>query len=691
MSEKDDKIIQEAHDRFDLVSKWEDQARRRFIDDTKFANGDADNGFQWEDRMRTQRMQDKRPSLTINKTRQHILQIINDARQNKVQIRVNPVGDEATYDSAQLMESLIRHIEYQSRAQDAYITATEHQVTGGIGYWRVVTDYQSSSSFDQEIYIRRIKDPMTVYLDPDIREKDGSDARYGFVFEKLPIDLFKLQYPKYKDEVVRDPMRINADSWADEDHVIVAEYFRRTEKQDRLYALPTGVIRKSEMNAELASQLDKDETVQHRDITEDKVEWFLIVGDKIAEKRDWPGKYIPIVRVIGEETIIDGKLDRKGHTRALKDPQRMYNYWSSAAVEFVALQTKVPYTAAQESVEGLEGYWETANTVNHSYLPYKAFSDDGQPLPPPQRQQPPSAPSAFIAGLQTAAQEMMMVSGQYQSMMGEQSNEKSGVAIQERQRQGDNATYHYIDNLATSIRYTGRILLDLIPKIYDTARVLKIVQENGDKQALQVDPNAQQAAIIQQGSEQEEIQRILNPSIGTYEVESDVGPAFATRRQEAFNALTMLAAQAPIIMEKAPDLVMRAADFPMAEELAERLKPTGLDPQMIQAQQQIQQLQKQLQDTVESLAEAKALTRERSQQKDIDVYKAETGRMEALAKIDPDQLAPLVHQLVQQAMQQHMNDVLSASQQTLQQASPPPIPMTPPAEQPETSPQGEMQ
>ena len=565
----------------------------------------------------------------------------------------------------------MRHIEYISNAQSVYDTANTFQIQAGIGYWRVVTDYPNQHTFDQEIYIRRVKDPMSIYLDPDINEVDGSDARFAFVYEDRPREVFEKEYPKFKDRVPSNTLSDRSSGWANEDSVRVAEYYRRKEKKDRLISTDTGVVRASDLPPEILKPLLDDPSTKVRDIIEQEIEWFLIVGDEIADKNTWPGQYIPIVRVIGEETVIDGILDRKGHTRALKDPQRTYNYWTSSAVEYVALQGKTPYIATVDAIEGLETYWQAANRDNLAVLTYNGMNEDGSPIPAPSRQMPPTFSQAYMQGMQIAGQEMQAVSGQYESQMGEKSNERTGIAIQERQRKGDNATYHYIDHQAIAIRYTGRILIDLIPKIYDTKRVIRILSESGDQQLVQIDPGAQQAYQAQQN---QEITAIFNPTIGEYDVISETGPAFATKREEAFNALTQIATQSPEIMHIAGDLIMKAADFPMAEELSERLRNMvppqalgGPSPEMQQMQQKMQGLQNALESMTENLASERSKRTSVEQQKAIDVYKAETTRMEALKDIDPAVLAPLVHKLVMEAMQQGMAPVIGASNQYLKQ------------------------
>jgi hypothetical protein len=672
----DERVIAEAQRRFKNCEEYESRARKLFLEDIKFANADSDNGYQWPNEIRRNRDVDERPCLTINKTRQHNLQIINDAKQNKPRAAVRPVGNGATYEASQVFEGIFRHIEYISNATAAYDTATSFQVQGGIGYWRVVTDYQGNDNFDQEIFIRRIKDPLTVYLDPDINEVDGSDARFGFIFDDMPLDEFRDAYPDYKD-FGGDTALGNAGGWIDKNHIRVAEYFRRVEDKDALISFTdprTGqqqMLRRGKIPGTIIDAVIDSPSSKVREIKTWKVEWYLIIGDKVAERRDWLGEYVPIVRVIGEETLINGELDRKGHTRAMRDPQRIYNYWASSAVEHVALQSKTPYIADARAIENLEGYWETANTVNHSVLPYNGVDDDGQPIQPPQRQDPPQMAMAYIQGMQIAQQEMAMVSGQYQADFGEKSNEISGRAINERQRRGDNATYHFIDNLAIGIRFTGKILLDLIPKIYDTPRVLRIIGEDGEESHVQLDPNAAQAYQQHQQKMQQNVAAIFNPNVGRYDVEADIGPAYQTRRQEAFAAITQIIQNAPEVINVVGDLLFKSADFPLADEIAERLermvppqaKGDGPPPAVVELQAELKRMQGLLANMAQELGEERLRLKAKDQQKDIDVYDAITKRMSILIKeqVNPKDIAMMLHDLMLEEHKSKLTQVEAAN------------------------------
>jgi hypothetical protein len=676
----DAEILREAKDRFERCVAWETQARQNALADAKFAAGDIYNLWQWDDSVRAGR--GNRPCLTMNKVRQHNLQIVNDARQHKAQIKVTPVGGRATYEAAQVFSGIVRRIEYQSKAVDAYSTAIFHQVESGIGYVRVLLDYADEQSMDEEIFIRRVANPRSVYLDPDAKDYDKSDMNFAFVFADIPRDRFEAQHGK--EEAPAPATLDHPDGWNDKDHIREAEYWRRTDENDTLHKLIDGtVFKESDLED---GEMDRLEPFikASRDISEPTIEWFLLRGNRVAERREWKGRYIPIVPFIGEETVIENRMDRKGHTRALIDAQRMYNYWNSAAVEHVALQTKTPFIASLRAVDGVQQEWDQANVSNKGYLPYNDIDETGRPIERPERSQPPAMADAYIKGMTISRDDMLMVSGQYQAEFGQPSNERSGVAIDARQRQSDNATAHYVDNQAKGIRQVGRIVLDLIPKVYDTERVMKIMAEDGTDSDVHLDPNApiahQHVAMTPGGpqpitpgqakqSDDDEkspldVRVIFNPNVGRYDIEADVGPSYGTRRQEAFNAFSQIMAQNQAAFQVVGDFWAQNADFPGADELADRLKrglppqyKPGPSPQEQQLQQQLQQTtqtaQQMLQKADAEISMLKAMhvhLQEEMQSKHadtaIDEYKAETDRLKAVGTIDPVALQMIVRQMV---------------------------------------------
>jgi hypothetical protein len=644
---------------------------------------------------------------------------------------VTPTGGRATYEAAQVFSGIIRRIEYVSKAVDAYTTAIYHQVESGIGYVRVETDYVDEQSFDLDLYIRRVADPRSIYMDPDCKLYDKSDANFAFVFEDIARDRYEEEYGEEDNPA---PATLDhTDGWNDKDHVRVAEYWRRNVNNTKIHRLSDGtVVRDDEIPDDLREQVE-GMIVKSREIAEPEIEWFKLAGDKVIDRREWLGKYIPIVPFIGEETVIDGVMDRKGHTRSQIDAQRIYNYWASAAVEQVALQTKSPYVARVDAITGREEQWSTANLKNWSVLVYNGVDEQGQPIPRPEREPPPQMAQAYIQGMTIARQDLMSVTGQYQAELGMPSNERSGIAIQQRQRQGDTATYHYIDNQAKAIRQVGRILIDLIPKVYDTRRVVMTLAEDGDENQVMVAPDSPEAhqfvapgpngqpqplspgdaQKMQDDPQQPDPRIIFNPTVGQYDCESDVGPSYGTQRQEAANAFSQIMAQNPAAFQVVGDFWAANSDFPGADELADRLKrglppqyKAGPDPQVQAITQQAQQMQQQAQQLLQKadaeiatlkaqLVHQQTLLQDKGQDlaiKSHDVaikdYAAETDRLKALGGIDPMSLQIVVRQLLRDMMQTDIVPMLhehAATEGALQAAAAPPPPMnggngaTPPA------------
>jgi hypothetical protein len=708
-----DMLMPEIKERFKQCEEFEAYTRPINLDDRRFYHGDAENLFQWP-RGVLQDRGEKRPRITINKTQHHVALIINDQKQNKTSIKYRATGFGATAQSAQINQALARHVMAQSNFEDIMDKACEFQVVEGMAYWRVVTDYVSPDSFEQEIYIRPIKDPRMVYLDPNISADDGSDARFGFIFSDVPRSLFEAEYPAYRN-LLSYSNTLGSDfqnMWYDKHIVRVAEYYRLSEEQDELieYEVEDGsgerrAVRASKLPRKLVEQLKQMPTSRVREITTNKCEWFKIVGGRVIKRGDWPGAYIPIVRVPGIESIIDGRYDRRGHVRMLKDPQRVYNYYSSAGVETVALQSRTPYMASAKAIEGYEALWASANIDNPSVLVYNSYDDEGNKLEMPQRIEGPRMPEAVVQGLMIASNEMMSVSGQYPAQLGKDEQEVSGVAIAKRQQQGDTSTYHFISKLSMAIRHTGVILLDLFPKVYDTERVIQIVGEDGTESAVKIDPMLDSASVGLFGENvpEKEAQKMrrrgmvefaLNPAIGRYAVSVDVGPSYNTQRQEAWNALSQIITQNADLTAIIGDLALRSADFPLADEAAERLRRMvpaqalgdAPSPEVTALQQQVQNLTSSLAAAIQALGDKAADVKRDQEKVQVEVYKAETDRLKTmLDQLNPEALRALITTTVVEALSTSLQDVKRTTEAFL---APPELPPNIPAElgQPEPEP-----
>jgi hypothetical protein len=655
-----DDLINEAKERFKRSRTYYSKAYEQWDKDWKFGHGDSYNNYQWPDNIAQSRQLDNAVTLTINKTRQHCLQIVNALSSADAGVSFTPISDEASKEAAETFEGVARYIQYTSNARSVFRNALTHQVYGGIGFWRLVTDYRDHKSREQDIFFRNVPNPTRVFFDPACTEPDWSDAKFAFVFDEMRKDDFERQYPDAEPEQ-SDPF---GETWRGsraEGMVGIVEYFRRETKKDRLFYLETGeTVLASLLPVEIRQRLREDDT-DSRLVETTEVQWFKLCGNQILEKTIWPGEYIPIVPVFAETTIIDGEFDCVGHVRAMLDAQRQYNYMRSAATQAIGLQTKVPFVGPIEAFSGVETYWENANRANYAYIPYNGTDSNGQPIAPPQRAPSPIMPQAYIEGTQAAAMDMQMVSGQFEAAMGEASNERSGVAIQQRQMAGEQGADHFKQGFEQALRLTGKILLNLIPKVMTAKRVLTIMGQDGKESRVVIDPNAPQSHQTQENEKTNQAQQIFNPNVGKYSVEAEVGPSFLTRRQQAFEALMDVIKQAPEWAGVVGDLLMKNAPFPTADEMAERLRRMvppqalgGPSPQEVDLQQQNAKLHQILQEMVTDAAEARIRSQSVQQQKRIDAYKAETDRMESLKDIDPAALRPLILQLVHEALHDTM-------------------------------------
>lgn len=684
-----DPVVRQATKRFNRCAEWESDARQNFLQDHRFAHGDAYNNYQWSNQIRSIRELENKPCLTLNICKQHNLQIVNEAKQNKSTIRFRAVGGGASKKSADIYEALKRRIEYLSDAQSAYATAQEYQVNAGWGWVRLVCEYTDNKTFDQDIRIRRMWDPLSVYIDPDCRERDKSDARYGIVFDLVPDDQLYEAYPELEDMRGESPQgtlqplgnTLQSDSWTVKDHTRVAEYFRKVKKKDQLISFINEQggrqeILKSRLTPQMAKDLKSTPLAKWRDVEREEIEWFLIVGQEIIDQTIWPGKYIPLVKIFGEESIVDGRFDCKGHTRIMLDAQRMYNYNASAQVEFVALQSKSPILAAAKAIEEFESYYNTANVKNHSVLPWNHIDDEGNPVPEPKRLEGPKESTAYQVGMETALNQIMLSSGQFQAQMGMMGNERTGAAMDRRQEQAFTAVYHFQDNYAMGLKLIAKMILDLVPHIYDTRRLLMLKTEDGEDFELDVDPSSPQAYREHLDKDGEVVARVLNPLLGQHDVEAEVGPAIGTRREETVRALTLLLTQAPALTGLIGDILLRSMDIKEADEAAERIKrmlpPQALGKGPTQKEQALMQQLAKLQGALAKSLEAQGIQRVKLQGKDelrdIEIYDSETKRMAALQKqlpTDQEGLAAMIHQLVQDSLSTHLEPVLEKNDQGL--------------------------
>jgi hypothetical protein len=226
-----------------------------------------------------------------------------------------------------------------------------------------------------------------------------------------------------------------------------------------------------------------------------------------------------------------------------------------------------------------------------------------------------------------------------------------------RQREGDVGTYHYGDNLTRAVRHVARQLVDLIPKIYDTQRIARIIGEDGETKMVKINPDQAEPVnkiVDQQGIV---IEKIYNPGVGKYDVVATTGPGYATKRQEALEAMAQLLQGNPQLWQVAGDLFVKNMDWPGAQEMAARFKKT-IDPKLLQdgdedpalqaAQQQMQAMGQEMEQMHQMLQNVgRSIEMQDQERKDFEAqvkaYEAETKRISAVqASMSPEQIQEIV-------------------------------------------------
>jgi hypothetical protein len=677
-------LVEIARERYKRGIDADNDNRKHALEVLKFRNLEH-----WDPAIKHARENDpegSRPCPVVDKTGQHFKQVCNDQRKNRPAIKIRPVDDKSDPKVAQIYQGLIRNIEDQSSADIAYDTAYEQAADAGFGYMRILAEYCDEMSFDQDLRIKRVRNRFQVVMDPDRQEPDGSDAKWVFVVEKMHKDDYEAQYGK-EHPINWDTDGIAFKDWVEKEHCLVAEYFRIETEQKKLFQWADGsTTLEGQMPSVPLMPMLKDGKQVERKTEIRKVKWSKINGKEELESRDLPGKWIPIVEVIGDELDIEGKSIKSGLFKPAMEPQRIHDYAAASFIENVALAPKAPWVGAAEQIDGYEDIWRTANRRNIAYLPYKPVLLDGNvQVPPPQRSAPPGIPVGWQVTLQNTEHDVQAAMGRYNASLGAETNEKSGIALQRKQNEADNSTFHYMDNLARSIRHVGRILVDLIPHYYDTARQARILGEDGEPSMVMLNPGQGQPVMKTEQGESYDI------TVGKYDVTVATGPSFTTKRQEAaeFMANVAAAAKDPATVQVATYLAVKNSDMAGAEEATQMIKkllppgiveeegqedvPTVQTPQgpmpLPQAEQFLAQLMQQIQAAEDEIRKAGDLQQMEQGVKD-EMAQLEKGKVELKAMMDGIAAARRELALAQRLVEEQLkNQELQAKSALQQQAN----------------------
>ncbi len=668
--------IKQALDRFTLGVEADADQRKREVDALRFQVP----ALSWPDDVKEQRKPQlvggvaipQRPMLSIPSLDQPIQLTLNAEKAAHLGVQIHPLSDDADDATAEVIQGLYRRIEVESRANLSRSWAFDRAVKAGRGYYRVITevDPEGGNPFDQRIAIKRILQQSSVVMDPFSQEPDGSDAEWAFLVNDMPWDAYKRRYPESQmaafSEGELSALGTDTQHWVSGDEgaaraVRVAEYYRLETRHRRRVLLDDG---SDSYDDDIPTGRTVREGEAARGVGEivKTLYWSVINAiEELEPAQEQDGRYIPIIPVIGRE-LIPFESERRwvGMIEPNKDAVRLLNYSASSAVEMASLETKAPYTMVEGQEEGHEQEWQLANVRNFPYLRYRNVSLNGTPAPPPQRTQVDTSrlgPSMLL--LQQAREFIHQGTGAFESALGQQtSSAKSGRAVLALQQQHQAGSSHFIDNLAEiSMTYEAKVVLDLIPHIYDRpGRVARILDAEDNPKTVMLNapftmdpetkrpraappkaqpgmgpppmgppppgmaPQGMPPGMAPQGmpgmsgqdgpapAPPESPPKHFDLRQGRYGVTVTIGKSYKSRSEEGADELGQLFQAQPQLFQILGDIYLKFRDFPGHLEAAARVKK--LLPQPLQesdGQPSSEQLQQQLQQAgqmVEQLTQA---------------------------------------------------------------------------------------
>lgn len=584
-------VLKRAQANYQKDKDYWSEVYRKAREDMYFISDDEYAQWKQEDTS----IRGKRPCLTIDQLGQFIHKVANTIRMNTPTINILPSTD-ADVETAEVFKGLIKNIEYRSNADEAYDTASLSSIRCSIGFFKIEHDYVSEDSFEQELLIKRVVNALNCWIDCDSIEVDGSDARRATILEPVSVKEFKRRYGN------KEPVSFGEEKTAgkDDDFINIAEYYEIVEEEKEVGLTDLGDMEEAKEGVEYANK---------RKLKKTRIKRCVLSGADVLAETDFPGKYIPLIPVYGEEAWIDGKRQLYSLIRKSKDAQRMYNYWKSLETELLMKQPNAPIMVGEGQIEDYAVDWQ--NPQKAMALRYKTHDSEGNPLPAPIRLAPPTIPTGIVNAARATIDDIKATMGLYNASIGQASNETSGVAITRRKEEGDVATYHFGDNLVKSITQCGRVLVCAIPEVYDTPRIIRIIGAEDEPKQIGIN-----------GAMAEDQERPFNLQQGKYDVRVTTGASSLTKRQEAADFFTQIVTKQPELMSVMGDLLFKNMDFSGAQAMAERMKKV-IDPKFLdenkedpekqqlkmviqQSQMAMQQMQAQMADMQKQLQDKQA-------------------------------------------------------------------------------------
>lgn len=590
-------------------------------------------GYQWDRNVRIKRERLNKPVLTVNRFPAFVAQFIGAWLQSDTTIRVQPIQG-ASKDVAEIRQGLIRATTRTREAKHALNVAMTNAYICGIGNFKVALREAKNDVFLSDMTLETIDDPFGVIWDRASRDPTGSDAQHCYVTEYMTKSDFKKTYPKagpdsgwVSDELdstvmtmhgleIEDMVRV-CHFWQMREEPVVLGLEAETGDVIDLTNVPEG-----DRIGMVAPDNNGDPMI--RKTVRPYAECHVVTSTQILE-----GPYrlnisrLPVFRVEGWAIQEAGVRYRWGFVRNAKDPQRFHNYWRSILAE--ELQKSVSTKWLLDNAGGKNQYADQFRNAHRSDDGVLFWDSQGAGQAP-QQFSPPPTNAALLTEASMTVQDIKDVTNKHEASLGITSNEVSGRAIAARQQVSELGDVIYTENMNAALAEAGRVMNELIPVVYDTARTVKLIGNDDQDVFQEINGMAGDATP--------------DITVGKYEITYSTGPAFATKRQEAVDVITTLMNTMPQVGNVVADILVRNLDIPGSEEIEERLAsmlpPGVVNPERLPARRREQVAQQQAQQQQEQkrqqqIADMQAQAQIAKLQAEVAELSARAARQEAQA------------------------------------------------------------
>jgi hypothetical protein len=543
-------VVEDSIRQFDAAYKSQQEVRLKCLQDRRFVYVE---GAQWEDGLRYQF--DNKPRFEVNKLHMACVRIFNEYRNNRISVDFRPKDDAADDDTAELLNGLYRGDEQRSGGQEAYDNAFEEGVAGGMGAWRLRNSYTDEFDEDddtQQIVFEPIYDAdSSVFFDLGAKKYDKSDATRCWVIISMGREEYADKYGEPGDDATtaedgspttfRKVQKMTEFDWYTPDVVYVAEYYRIDEVKKKVHVFRLLGNDKSETKVDDADLTDEHradleaqgyQEVRVRTVKRKRVRKWIHDGARVLEDCGViAGPNIPVIPFYGKRAYIDNQERIMGHIRLGKDAQRLFNMELSLLAVTAAQSPRQKPIFTPEQIKGHETTWANDNIDDNPYLLVNPITDqNGQEMPagPIGMTQPPQLPQALSAIIELTSSAIQEVTGEQSA--GEQVvSNVSAKAVELVQNKIDMMAFVYMDNFSKSMKRCGEIWHGMAVELLDEKdRRLTSVGKDGSRSIVR----------LHQPKMVDGVGQIANdPAKGKYEVTTDVGPNFTSRRDATVRAL----------------------------------------------------------------------------------------------------------------------------------------------------------